>query len=59
MEALVFALIAVGNGYHQQETIVPEPTEFQPFDLRATLRAGRLIGRKRSWPRSHPNRVDP
>jgi hypothetical protein len=35
MEALVFALIAVRNGYHQQETIVPEPTEFQPFDLRA------------------------
>lgn len=35
MEALVFALIAVRNGYMQQETVVPEPSEFQPFDLRA------------------------
>lgn len=35
MEALVFALIAVSNGYMQEETFVPEPSEFQPFDLRA------------------------
>ena len=35
MEALVFALIAVRNGYKLQETFVPEPAEFQPFNLRA------------------------
>jgi hypothetical protein len=35
MEALVFGLIAVRNAYNQQETFVPEPAEFQPFDLRA------------------------
>jgi hypothetical protein len=39
MEALVFALIAVRNGYKMQETIVPEPDEFQPFDLRALNRS--------------------
>ena len=35
MEALVFGLLAVRNGYKQEETFVPEPAEFQPFDLRA------------------------
>ena len=35
MEALVFAIIAVRNGYKLEETIVPEPAEFQPFNLRA------------------------
>ena len=39
MEALVFALIAVRNGYFVQETIVPEPAEFQPFDLQALKRS--------------------
>ena len=39
MEALVFAIIAVRNGYTLQETIVPEPAEFQPFDLRALKRS--------------------
>jgi hypothetical protein len=38
----VFALIAavaVRNGYNRQETFVPEPAEFQPFDLRALKQA--------------------
>jgi hypothetical protein len=35
MEALVFAILAVRNGYKLEETIVPEPAEFQPFNLRA------------------------
>ena len=35
MEALIFALIARRNGYTQREMFVPEPAEFQPFDLRA------------------------
>ena len=39
MEALVFAIIALGKGYHQTETFVPEPVEFQPFDLRALNRS--------------------
>jgi hypothetical protein len=39
MEALVFAIIAVRNGYTLQETIVPEPAEFQPLDLRALKRS--------------------
>jgi hypothetical protein len=39
MEALVFAIIALRNGYKQQETFVPEPAEFRPFDLRALKRS--------------------
>jgi hypothetical protein len=36
MEALLFALIAARNGYKQEESsFVPEPDQFQPFDLRA------------------------
>ena len=35
MDTLVFGLIAVNNLNKEQEPIVPEPTEFQPFDLRA------------------------
>ena len=35
MEILVFGLIAMRNGYRQQqETFVREPDEFQPFDIR-------------------------
>ncbi len=37
MEALslALALIAVRNAYRQQETPVPEPDEFQRFDVQA------------------------
>jgi hypothetical protein len=35
MEPLIFALIAVRNGYKQEESFVPEPDDFQPFDVRA------------------------
>ena len=34
MEALVFGLIVLNNLNNEQELIVPEPTEFRPFDLR-------------------------
>jgi hypothetical protein len=34
MEALVFGIIALNNLNKEQEPIVPEPAEFQPFDLR-------------------------
>jgi hypothetical protein len=34
MEALVFGLIVLNNHNNEQEQIVPEPTEFQPFELR-------------------------
>jgi len=39
MEALVFAMIALRNGYKQEQTLVPEPAEFRPFDLRALKRS--------------------
>jgi len=35
METLVFALIAFRHGYKQEESFVPEPDNFQPFDTRA------------------------
>jgi hypothetical protein len=35
METLVFALIASYNARRQQEPVVAEPKEFQPFDLEA------------------------
>jgi hypothetical protein len=34
MEALVFGIIALESVNSQQEQIVPEPAEFQGFDLR-------------------------
>jgi hypothetical protein len=34
METLVFGILAVRNGYKQlEESFVPEPEKFQPFDL--------------------------
>ena len=33
MEILIFALIASYNAHRQQERVVAEPEEFQPFDL--------------------------
>ena len=35
METLIFAVIAVRNGYKQEQSLVPEPDDFQPFDVRA------------------------
>jgi hypothetical protein len=35
MEILIFALIASYSAYRQQESVVAEPEEFQPFDLQA------------------------
>ena len=35
MEILIFALVAAYNGLRQQERVVAEPEEFQPFDLEA------------------------
>jgi hypothetical protein len=35
METLIFALIASHNAHRQQESVVAEPEEFQPFDLQA------------------------
>jgi hypothetical protein len=39
MEALVFGILAVRKGFKRQETVVPEPAEFRPFDLRALRRS--------------------
>ena len=54
MEALVFALIAIRNGYIQQETVVPEPAEFQPFDLRALKRSYEAEENSSSRPSDRP-----
>ena len=35
MELLIFALVAARNGYKQEESLVREPDDFQPFDVRA------------------------
>jgi hypothetical protein len=35
MEVLIFGLVATRNGYTQDETFVPEPAKFEPFDFRA------------------------
>jgi hypothetical protein len=35
METLIFALIASHNARRQQESVIAEPEEFQPFDLQA------------------------
>ncbi len=39
MEPLVFAMVAIRKGYHQNESSVPETTRFRPFDLRALKRS--------------------
>jgi len=33
MEALILALLIVRTAYRWQESVVPEPDTFQPFDL--------------------------
>jgi len=48
MEILVFALIAAYNGHRQQEQVVAEPEEFQPFDLQA-LRNSAKAEPPRQW----------
>jgi hypothetical protein len=35
MEALIFAAIAIRNGYAPDEPFVPEPAKFKPLDLHA------------------------
>jgi hypothetical protein len=35
MEALVIALLATRAIYRQQDSSIPEPAEFQPFNLKA------------------------
>jgi hypothetical protein len=54
MEALVFAIIAVRNGYKLEETIVSEPAEFQPFDLRALKRSYKAEENSSSRPSDRP-----
>jgi hypothetical protein len=57
MEVLVFGLIALNSVKNQKEQFVPEPTEFQSFDLRALEQlnnardnsASRVFGRKQLY----------
>ena len=39
METLVFGILAMRRGFKQQKTVVPDPAEFRPFDLRALRRS--------------------
>ena len=55
MEALVFAIIALGKGYNQTETFVAEPVEFQPFDLRALNRSFASEGNSSGRPSDRQN----
>ena len=50
MEALVFALIVVRNAYRRQEAFIPEPHEFQPFDLQALRHSYNAEHNSRSRP---------
>ena len=38
MEALLFAIIGTCNMYRQQEVLVREPEDLQPFDLETLSR---------------------
>ena len=49
MEPLIFAIIAAGTGYKQNESFVPEPAEFLPFDLRALERSYSCGGQRREF----------
>ena len=42
MEILVFAVIASYNAHRRQEQVVPEPEEFQPFDLQALRNSAKV-----------------
>jgi hypothetical protein len=42
MEALVLALIIVRNQYRQRQSSLPEPDEFQLFDLQALRQSYRI-----------------
>ena len=55
MEPLVFAIVALHKGYHQEETLVPEPAEFLPFDLRALNRSYDLEADSSSRPSNRQN----
>ena len=50
MEALVFAIVALRKGYKLEESTVPEPAEFRPFDVRALKRAYQAEGDSSSRP---------
>jgi hypothetical protein len=54
MEPLVFATIAILSGFRQQETYVPEPAEFRPFDLRALRRSYEAEDDSSSRPTDRP-----
>ena len=55
MEPLVFAIVALHKEYRQQETRIPEPAEFLPFDLRALKRPYDLEADSSSRPSDRQN----
>jgi hypothetical protein len=55
MEALVLAIVALRKGYKLEETTVPEPAAFRPFDLRALKRAYQAEADSSSRPSGRQN----
>jgi hypothetical protein len=56
MEPLVFAIVALRKGYKlQEETVVPEPAEFRPFDVRALKRSYQAEADSSSRPSDRQN----
>jgi hypothetical protein len=55
MEILIFALVASYNAYQQQEWVVAEPEEFQPFNLQALRN---FADNKPSWSLSRRRHTD-
>jgi hypothetical protein len=55
MEALVFAIVALRKGYKLEETTVPEPAEFRPFDVRALKRSYQAEADSSSRPSDRQN----
>ena len=55
MELLVFALVAIRNGYKQEEIFVPEPDSFKPFDIRALAQVYNAANDSSTRPSDRPS----
>jgi hypothetical protein len=61
MEIMTFALIAVFRLYQPEKSVIPEPREFQPFDVQTLqqLFSPRVQPTRRAPDRRKPYRVQP
>jgi len=55
MEPLVFAIASLYKSYTKQDTFVPEPAKFRPFDLRALKRSYEAEANASSRPSDRQN----